>query len=127
VLQYVAVRCSVLQCVAVCCSALQCFIADIPDQLSRKISSAVIKYSKFSQYLRRGKLFNDAVARVLQCVAVRCSVLRCVAVCCGVLRCVAVCYSVLQCVAVRCSVLQCATDYQFDGYLEVKNSSSMLW
>ena len=66
--------------------------------------------------------------RVLQCVAVCCSVLQlsqCVAVCCSVLiqdglslifqQCVAsgsdssvaVCCSVLQCVAVCCSVLQC--------------------
>jgi len=42
--------------------------------------------------------------RVLQCVAVRCSVLQCVAVCCSVLQCAAVCCSVLhvmQYVAVR--------------------------
>jgi len=56
-------------------------------------------------------------SRVLQCVAVCCSVLQCVlitrwslahtslgswlkAVCCSVLQCVAVCCSVLQCVAV---------------------------
>ena len=45
--------------------------------------------------------------RVLQCVAVCCSVLQCVAVCCSVLQCVAVCRSVSQCVAVCCSVLQC--------------------
>jgi len=35
--------------------------------------------------------------RVLQCVAVCCSVLQCVAVCCSVLQCVAVCCSVVQC------------------------------
>jgi len=45
--------------------------------------------------------------RVLQRVAVYCSVLQCVAVCCSVLQCVAVCCFVLQCVAVCCSVLQC--------------------
>ena len=44
--------------------------------------------------------------RVLQCVAVCCSVLQCVAVCCSVLQCVAVCRSVLQCVDVCCSVLR---------------------
>ena len=44
--------------------------------------------------------------RMLQCVAVCCSVLQCVAVCCSVLQCVAVCCSVLQCAAVCCSVLQ---------------------
>ena len=37
--------------------------------------------------------------RVLQRVAVCCSVLQCVAVCCSVLQCVAVCCGVLQCVA----------------------------
>ena len=55
--------------------------------------------------------------RVLQCVAVCCSVLRCVAVCWSVLQYVAVCRSMSQCVAVCrrmlqrvamcCSVLQC--------------------
>ena len=45
--------------------------------------------------------------RVLQCVAVCCSVLQCVAVCCSVLQCAAVC-CVLQCVAVCCSVMKCA-------------------
>ena len=44
--------------------------------------------------------------RVLQCVAVCCSVLQCVAVCCSVLQ-VAVYCSVLQPFAVCCSVLQC--------------------
>jgi len=34
-------------------------------------------------------------------------VLQCVAVCCSVLQYVAVCHSVLQCVAVCCSALQC--------------------
>ena len=43
---------------------------------------------------------------VLQCAAVRCSALQCVAVCCSVLQCVAVCCSALQCVAVRCTTLQ---------------------
>jgi len=37
--------------------------------------------------------------RVLQCVAVCCSVLQCVAVCCSVWHCVAVCCIVLQSVA----------------------------
>ena len=76
--------------------------------------------------------------RMLQCVAVCCSVLQCVAVCCGVLHCVAVCCSViqrwdtscvnvtaarncvvtfqversvLQCVAVCCDVVQCVAVY----------------
>ena len=52
--------------------------------------------------------------RVLQHVAVWCSVFQCVAcvaVCCSVLQYVAVCCSVLQCVAVCCSVLQCDAVY----------------
>ena len=53
--------------------------------------------------------------RVLQCVAVCCSVLQCVAVSCSVLRCVAVCCSVLQCVAVCCSVLQCVAVWKDMG------------
>jgi len=43
------------------------------------------------------------LSRVLQCVAVCCSMLQSVAVCCSVLQCVAVHCSVLQCVAVHCS------------------------
>ena len=43
---------------------------------------------------------------VLQCVAVCCNVSHCVAVRCSVLQCVAVCCSALQCIAVRCSTLQ---------------------
>ena len=35
------------------------------------------------------------VERVMQCVAVCCSVLQCVAVCCSVLQCAAACCSVL--------------------------------
>jgi len=57
------------------------------------------------RYVSRGKqtlyikslLAEWAVQRVLQCVAV----------CCSVLQCVAVCSSKLQCVAVYCSALQC--------------------
>jgi len=45
--------------------------------------------------------------RVLQRVAVCCSVLQRVAVCCSVLQCAAVCFSVLPCVAVCCRVLPC--------------------
>ena len=44
---------------------------------------------------------------VLQCAAMYCSVLQCIAVCCSVLQCAAVCCSVLQCVAECCSVWQC--------------------
>ena len=59
-------------------------------------------------------LFVLLCLRVLQCVAVSCSVLQCLAVswppvlvCLRVSACVCVCCSVLQCVAVCCSVLQC--------------------
>ena len=45
---------------------------------------------------------NEAEIRYIY-VAVCCSVLQCVAVCCSVLQCVAVCWSVLQYVAVCCS------------------------
>ena len=63
-----------------------------------------------------------SVLQCVECVAVCCSVLQCVAVCCSVLQCVAcvccgcsawyassvaACCNVLQCVAVCCSVLQC--------------------
>jgi len=48
---------------------------------------------------------------VLECDTVHCNVLQCIAVCCGVLQCdvmcCSVCCSVLQCVAVCCGVLQC--------------------
>ena len=42
--------------------------------------------------------------RMLQCVAVCCSVLQCVAVCCSVL--------VLQCIAVCCNMLQCVSGHK---------------
>ena len=44
-------------------------------------------------------------SRVLQCLAVSCSVVWCVAVCCSVLQCDAVCCS-RSCVAVHCRVLR---------------------
>ena len=64
------------------------------------------------------------MARVLQCVAVRCSALQCAAVRCSALQCAAVrcselqwiaayC-SALQCVAVRCGALQCVA-YTYIG------------
>ena len=108
----VAVRCSVLQsavcfsqqCVAVCCNVFK-------GEYNLRVRQHGVK----------------RFGRLLQRVAVCCSVLQCVAVCCSVfkgdyilrvrlhcvkhferlLQCVAVCCSVLQCVAVCCSVLQC--------------------
>ena len=68
VLQYVAVRCSVLQCVAVRGSN-SCLVDILKSQLHSHEMNA------------------------LKCVAVRCSALQCVAVCCSVLQCVAVCCS----------------------------------
>jgi len=50
--------------------------------------------------------YSLSLDRLLQCVAVCCSVLRYVAVRCSALQCVAVCCSVLQCVVVCCSVSQ---------------------
>jgi len=68
--------------------------------------------------------------RVLQCVAVCCSVLQCVAVrcrawqsvavSCSVVQCVAVCFRVLQCVAVCCSELHSARCYKCaDNYVAI--------
>ena len=81
-LQYVAVRCSVLQYVAECCSVLQyvAYVAVCCSVLSRVRQIA-------DRYL-------------LQCVAVCCSMSQCVAACCSMLQHVAACCSVLQCVAV---------------------------
>ena len=56
----------------------------------------------FSRYDNRcsSSLFMTKRDRMLQCVAVCCSVLQCIAVYCSVLQCIAVCCSVLQCVPV---------------------------
>jgi len=45
-----------------------------------------------------------SVQRMLQCIAVSCSVLQCVAMCC----------SVMHCVAIWCSVLQCSVQALLD-------------
>ena len=96
---------SVLQHVVVCCSVLQFYLRNE----SFRVTEGLLLY------------------RLLQCVAVRCSMLQCVAVCrntqdinhskwqkgfcyvlgCSLLQCVALCCSVSQCVAVRCNALQC--------------------
>ena len=60
---------------------------------------SVLHFSHLAVALKR------KVARVLQCVAVCCSVLQYVAVCCSMLQCVAVCCSFAVC----CRVLLCAT------------------
>ena len=71
---------------------------------------------KFRNYMTRLRLLirfklDHASAAMLQHLDPyldhKVRVLQCVAVCCSVLRCVAVCCSVLQCVVVRCSMMQC--------------------
>jgi len=59
------------------------------------------------------------VGRVLQCIAVRCSVLQCVAIFCSVLQCVAEYCSVSQCVAVCHSMSRLPTpSLQRDVYIK---------
>ena len=75
--------CSVLQCVAVCCCMFTLTIRELSKAMSKR--------------------------RVLQYVAVCCSLLHCVTVYCSMVQCVAVCYCiVVQCGVVWCSVLQYA-------------------
>ena len=61
--------------------------------------------------------------KVLQCVAVCCSVLQCVAVCCSV------CCSVLQCVAVCCSALEdwWNTKKKSPECLQLNRSDTDIW
>ena len=80
-LQLCAVRWSVLQCVLQCVLVMKNYL---PDGLP---------------------------VRVLQCVAVCCSMLQCVAVCCSVLQRVAECCRAAQCVVVCVAV--CASDKEF--------------
>ena len=85
---------SMLQCLALCCSVFQC------------VAVSLRKPSPTHPY-----------RKVLQCIALGCTVLPCVALCCSVLQCLfkkilthnhtGVCCNVLQCVAVCCIVLQC--------------------
>jgi len=63
-----------LKCVAVCCSVLQCVAVVAVCDLNIVVSLD---------------------SRVLQCIAVCCSVLQCIAVCCSVLHGVPLCCSVL--------------------------------
>jgi len=125
VLQRVAICClryarptSALQCFAVCCRVLHCVAAccSVSSMLSeaRTTNACVAANCNMLQRVAVCYLRYARPMRLLQCVAVRCSVLQCVAVCCSVLQCVAMCCSVLQCVAVCClryvrprSVLQC--------------------
>ena len=87
-LQYVAVRCSVLQSSAVypvdiwCCCVLQCVA----------VCCSVLQYTRYTcgscDAAALTKSVNDAfiLCRALQYAAVCCSVLQCVAVCCSVLQ-----------------------------------------
>jgi len=99
------------------------YIAVRPFRVAMRCSAYCLCFS----VLQYTPSFVLKYSRVLQCVAVRCSVLQCVAVCCSALQYVAVrcsayflCFSVLQytpsfvlkysrvlqCVAVHCSALQ---------------------
>ena len=89
--QSVAVCYSVLQCGAMWCSVLH--------RRARRL--------RVTPFCTLELLARQRQPRVLQCVAVCCSVLLCAAVCCSVLQCVAVCCCVLLCVAVCCSALLC--------------------
>ena len=117
VLQSVAECCRVLQCAAVRCSALRlqctamfcndCFyfggsICKVSLPFGMGVLQCVAVYETGGQ---GANLSHCNSSRVLQCVAVCCSVLQCVAACCSVLQCVAVCCSVLQCVALLCVVV----------------------
>ena len=82
----------------------------------------VIPHSRVLQCVAVCCSVLQCVAVLLQCVAVCYSVLQCVAVRCSVLQCVAVCYSVLQCVAVCCSVLQCVAVCWSDEFLDQMRS-----
>jgi len=79
----VVVCCSVLPCVAVCCSVLLSNKFVVGYGLNCEL---FIFHFSFIVYCR--------YPRVLQCVAVCCSMLQYVAVCCTVLHCVALCCSV---------------------------------
>ena len=54
-----------------------------------------------------------ASTRMLQCVAVCCSVLQCVAVCCSVLQCVAVCPNGTSYIPMPQTLYVCKSHYSF--------------
>jgi len=80
--------CSVLQCVAVCGSMWQCVVVCRSMLQYGAVWCSVVQCGA----VRCSALQWRDTPRVLQCVAVYCSVLQCVAVCCRVLQCVAVCW-----------------------------------
>ena len=88
-------------------------------------------YKQFIRWWWRECVWTH-VNKVMECVAVCCSVLQCVAVCCSVLQCVAVCCAwshvnkVMECVkwcqtwndmdcAKACQMMQCVTSCHSDG------------
>ena len=96
----VAVCCGVLQCVAVCCSVLPC-VCSVLQRVAAccSVLQSVAVCCSTDLLIMCGEwllakppptcVLQDEY-RMLQCVAVCCSVLQCVAVCCSVLQCVAV-------------------------------------
>ena len=135
-LQFIAVRCSVLHLVAVCCSVLQCvalfcILSHCVTGWQRPIGSPKLQIifpkraTKYRALLRKmtykdkgsyessppcTRISQGLIActcSALQHRSVRYSGLQCVAVCCSVLQCVAVCCSVMRCVALYCNVLHC--------------------
>ena len=109
--------------------SLQFYCSHVYDEMVCNVRQSLPPHSLFFFFLCLALIFCcnasnlamccQGVMRVLQYVAVYCSVLQCAAscfsmqraaVCCSVLQClqcVAACCSVLQRVAVCCSVLQC--------------------
>jgi len=91
VLQCVAVCCSVLQCVAVCCRVFQCVA------LSCNVFCYSIPSIRLTAPPDTLQHLNRKRSKVLQRVAVYCSVLQRVAACCSVLQCVAACCTARYC------------------------------
>jgi len=92
-LQCVAVWCSKLQCVAVCCSVVQCVavccsvcVQCVGKGRATLEGLAVQRVAACCSVLQFVPLRSRDDVRVLQCVAVWCSMLQCGAVCCSVLH-----------------------------------------
>jgi len=130
VLQCFAVCCSVLQCVTVRCSVLrckQCEIAHACFTILKQNCFTVTTHCNTPQHTatHRNLILLEldlTYTRVLQCVALCCSLLQCVAMCCTVLQCVAVwCCNVLQCVTMRtvCILAQNTPTYSAVEFLHL--------
>jgi len=84
--------CTHVHCTCVA-RALQCaHISHTNESCTHAFDHTLLRCVAVHQKCVAGVL--QRVYRVLQCVAVCCSVLQCVAVCCSVLQCVAVCVHV---------------------------------